>query len=269
MRTNIVTIRGKHRVILERVYDLVLPRLTGKKVRDVRVGLALMAVELDDSSIGVTYVLRKETGDVCKAIPHGGNLVGIPAEEIAAWVLKSNNVLATAMGLAVINSQVEFDKLAQDKNSDDRDAVFSIEIQPTDTIGVIGHIGPVIVRLNGKVKRMIIFERGEDIPDHVYPESAQPELLPECQAVFVTSASLINGTLENLLKYCTNARDVVMVGSSTPLYPEAFSGTGVTVLAGTRWLSVNKDAIFADISQCAGMKQLIKHGQKISVRVQG
>ena len=146
--------------------------------------------------------------------------------------------------------------------------MFSVEIRPTDTIGIIGHIGPVVSRLSGKVNRMIIFERGETKTSQIYPESAQPELLPECQVVFITSASLINSTLENLLDYCTNARDVVMVGSSTPLYPHAFNGTKVTVLAGTKWLSANREAIFADISRCAGMKQIIKYGQKISVLVE-
>ncbi len=254
-------------MILENVYTLALPRLTGKKIKEVRVGLALMGVELDDGSIGVTYVLRKEIDDVCASLPQSGTIVGMPAEEIAKWALQGKGVIAKAMGLAVLNSVADFDNLEQDNNPDDPDAVFSVEIRPADTIGIIGHIGPVISRLNGKVNRMIIFERGETTTSRIYPESAQPELLPECQVVFITSASLINGTLENLLDYCTNARDVVMVGSSTPLYPNAFKGTNVTVLAGTRWLSSNRDAIFTEISQCAGMKQLIKYGQKISIFV--
>lgn len=254
-------------MILERVYELAMPRLIGKKVKDIRIGLALMAVELDDGSIGVTYVLRNEVGDVCTAIPHGGKLEGTPAEEVALWALKSNNVIAVAMGLAVLNAVAEFDTLEQMNDLDNQDAVFSVEIRPTDTIGVIGHIGPVIARLNGKVERLLIFERGEDTSDSVCPESSQPELLPECQVVFVTSSTLINGTLENLLEHCTHARDIVMVGSSTPLYPEAFRGTGVSVLAGTKWLPENKDAIFSGISQCSGIKQLIKHGQKISVKI--
>ena len=54
---------------------------------------------------------------------------------------------------------------------------------------------------------------------------------------------------------------------STPLYPEAFTGTGVSVLSGTRWLSSEKEPILAGVSQCAGIKQLMKYGQKISVKV--
>lgn len=254
-------------MILEKVYELALPRLIGKKLKDVRIGLSLMAIELDNGSVGVTYVLKNEIGDVCSAIPNVESLLGLPAEEVARWALKNNNVLTTALGLAVLNAVAEFDILELDKDSNNSDAVFSVAINPTDTVGVIGHIGPVISKLKGKVKQTIIFERGDNLPASVYNESRQPELLPECQLVFVTSSTLINGTLENLLTYCPNARDIVMVGSSTPLYPTAFSKTGVTVLAGTKWLSENKEAIFKAIGQSAGMKQLIKYGQKISVKI--
>lgn len=254
-------------MILERVYDLAQPKLAGKKIREVRVGLGLMAVELDSGSIGVTYVLRRETGHACTALPQAGSLIGTPAEEIAGWALQGKNVITVAMGIAVLNSVAEFDKLEQDNSPHDADAAFSAEIKPEDTIAIIGHIGPLIASLKNKTRRLLVFERGEGITGQVYPESAQPELLPECQVVFVSSTSLINGTLENLLKYCTGARDVVMVGSSTPLYPEAFSGSGVTVLSGTRWLSSNSEAILTGISQCMGIQKLMKYGQKISVRV--
>lgn len=252
-------------MILERVCDSAQPALAGRKVREVRVGLELMAVELDDGSIGVTYVLRKETVHACMAVPQAGSLVGMDAKEMAAWALQGGSVITAAMGLAVLNCVAGFDKLERIENPGGADAVFSAEIHPGDTVGIVGHIGPVISRVKGKVRRLIIFERGEG--HAVHPESDQPELLPECDVVFITSSSLINGTLENLLPYCTKARDVVMVGSSTPLYPEAFCGSNVTVLSGTRWPAKNRDAILANIAQCGGMKQLIRYGEKLSVRV--
>ncbi|SFH09885.1 hypothetical protein SAMN05660649_03852 [Desulfotomaculum arcticum] len=254
-------------MILERVYDSARPRLAGKKISEVRVGLNLMAVELDDGSIGVTYVLKNEIGHSCTALPHGGSLAGMPAGEVAGWALEGKNVIDVAMGLAVLNSAAEFERLEQENNPHSTDAVFAVEIQPSDTVGVIGHIGPVIANLEGKVRRLLIFERGEQASGLYYPETAQPQLLPECQVVFVSSTSLINKTLEKLLKFCTNTRDVVMVGASTPLYPDAFSGSGVTVLSGTRWLSSNRNAILTGISQCAGMRQIIRYGRKMSVKV--
>ncbi len=254
-------------MIIEKVYEAALPGLQGKSVKEIRIGLSLLAVELDDGSIGVTYVLRKEIDEVCEAIQSNEKLEGALAEEIGKWALQGHNVIKKAIGLAVLNSVADFKKLEQEKDANNLDAVFSAEIKPDDTVGVVGHIGPVITKLYGKVKRLIIFERGQPEPSNVYPESAQPELLPECQVVFVTSATLINGTLDGILSHCKNAREVIMVGSSTPMYPQAFRGTKVTALAGTRWLPSNRDMIFTGISHCSGMKQLIKNGQKVTVRI--
>ena len=255
-------------MILERIYDLALPRLEGKKIREVRIGLGLMAVELDSGQIGVTYVLRGEVGHGCGLLPQGGNFIGTPAREIAGWALQGKNVITVALGLAVLNSVAEFDKLEMKQVPQDPDAAFATEVRPGDTVGIVGHIGPLVFRLKSRARRLFIFERGEDVAGEVYPESAQPKLLPECQVDFISSTSIINRTLENLLQYCNKAREVVMVGSSTPLYPEAFSGTGVTVLSGTRWLPEYREAILAGISQCLGIRQLIKYGRKISVRVE-
>ena len=254
-------------MILERIYDMAIPRLEGRTLKEVRIGLELMVVELDNGLIGVTYVLRKEIGHACVALPQAGKLIGKPAELLARGALQGNNVIVVALGLAVLNSVAQFDKLEQVNNSRGADAAFAVEILPTDTVGIIGHIGPLITNLKGKVHRLLIFERGDGMSSQVYSESAEPELLPECQVVFISSTSLINKTLEKVLEYCSNARDIVMVGSSTPLYPTAFCGSGVTVLSGTRWLASNREAILNDISQCAGMKQLIKYGQKYSVKV--
>jgi uncharacterized protein (DUF4213/DUF364 family) len=255
-------------MILELAYEMAGPSLKNRMIADVRIGMGLMAVALDNGLIGVTYVLNSEIQHGCSVIPQAGNLMGMKAEDVAEWAVKGDNVISRALGLAVLNSVAELEETEPGMDHRDADAVFAADIRPGDTIGVIGHIGPVIARLQGRENRILVFERDESKgTEGTYPESAQPQLLPECQIVFVTSSSLINGTLEVLLKCCTHARDIVMVGSSTPLYPRAFSGTGVTALSGTIWLPENGQNILAGVSQCAGIKQLMKFGRKVSVKV--
>lgn len=255
-------------MILSRIYDSARPRLAGKRIKEARIGLELMVVELDDGSIGVTYVLRNEAGHVCESFPQAGSLVGMPAADVAGWALQSNNVVAAAMGLAVLNAVAEYDRLATDVNARGADAALAVETKPDETVGIVGQIGPLIAQLEGKVRRLLVFERDGRAAGQVYPESAQPELLPQCQVVFISSTAIINRTLENLLPYCANARDVVLVGASTPLYPEAFRGTGVTVLSGTRWLTAGRDAVFTGVSQGGCLRQIIRYGQKMSVKVE-
>lgn len=256
-------------MILKNVLKSASGRLRGKKIKDVRIGLGLMAVELDDGSIGVTYVLRDDIGDCCTAFSRGGNLIGTPATRVARWAVEGKDVLSVAMGMAVMNSAADFGRLERIDARGEADAVFSVGVRPSETVGVIGHIGPVIAGLKGRVKKIYVFERGEDVPPGIRPESDEPKLLPKCKVVFISSTSLINDTLESrVLGHCTGARDIVMVGTSTPLYPDAFAGSGVTVLAGTRWLPAHGKEILEGVSQGAGIRELIEYGEKISVRVE-
>lgn len=254
-------------MILERIYAFAMPRLLGRTIKDVRIGLELLAIELDNGQVGVTYVLKNEIGHTCQTFSNAGSLIGMNAVDLAKWSVIGEDVISRSIGLAVCNSVVQIDELNIPQDISGVDAVMAVNIQPEDTIGIVGYIGPVISRLQEKKNQLLIFERDQGKGDNTYPEKSQSEFLPKCQVVFITSSTLINGTLEKLLSYCMNAREVVMVGSSTPLCPNAFKGTGVTVLSGTIWPPKNSDQIFTGVSQCAGMRQLIKHGQKVSVKV--
>lgn len=47
-------------MLFEKIYQIALPSLKVKRIKEVRIGLGLLAVELNDSSLGVSYVLRDE-----------------------------------------------------------------------------------------------------------------------------------------------------------------------------------------------------------------
>ena len=95
----------------------------------------------------------------------------------------------------------------------------------------------------------------------------QSRLLPACDIVILSGTTLINQSLEQLLEWCAKAREIVLVGSSTPMYPEAFKGTGVTRLAGSWWDSEKKDEIFKKISLAGGIRHLSETMIKKSVQV--
>ena len=81
-------------MILERIYEVAKPRLAGRRVIDIRIGLHLIAVELDGGPIGVTYVLRNETGHNCPDLSQAGNINRDVCDEIATWVLKGVKMLS-------------------------------------------------------------------------------------------------------------------------------------------------------------------------------
>lgn len=78
---------------------------------------------------------------------------------------------------------------------------------------------------------------------------------------------MINQTIDGLLEMCSKAREIVMVGSSTPMFPDGFKGTNITVLAGAWWNNEDKEKLFRSISLACGISHIQKSILKKAVRV--
>ncbi len=96
----------------------------------------------------------------------------------------------------------------------------------------------------------------------------QAELLPKCDIVILTGTTVINETIDNILKICSNAKAIIMIGPSTPMFPEAFKNTNIKVLAGSWWGNDDKEDLFKLISIAGGIMQINKFMIKKAVPVE-
>ncbi|WP_050742088.1 DUF364 domain-containing protein [Symbiobacterium thermophilum] len=264
-------------MLLERVLEAAAPALRGHRIRAARAGARIVGVVLDDGRFGAGYHLPGERarGLLDDAAPAGLRtcadpgagleaVPGQPALEVARRCLLGESAFRRALGVAICNAAADPDPA---RCLVDPDAAAAVPARPTDTVGFVGYVGSVVRRVQAEAARTIIFDRSQEDGEDVYPESLQPELLPRCDLVFITGSALINRTLERLLTYCTRAREVVLIGPSTPLYPEAFLGSGVTVLAGFRWQVADPDAALEQVAAGAHFKHL-KGRTSVTLRVE-
>ncbi len=251
-------------MLFETIYQQALPSLEGKRIKDVLIGLGLLVVELDDGSLSVSYVLRDELSPGCSVMPIEKPLRGMDAKEMAEWAITYDNPLLTSLGLAVLNSVVDHSEIEQSSSHNDLFKMFKKD----DRVGMIGFIEPMIKQIKAVTsKKTFIFDSSRENSNDIYPDTLQKELLPQCDIVMITGTTTINHTLDSVLEYSSNAREIILIGTSTPLYPDAFSDTKVTRLAGSLWLKENRDRIFTMIGEGRGMKSLMKYGKKVTVKV--
>jgi uncharacterized protein (DUF4213/DUF364 family) len=245
------------------IYQQALPALEGRSIKDARLGLGLLAVELDNGALAVSYVLRDELPPGCGVMPIEQPLRGMEAKEMAAWTVEYDNPLLTSLGVAVLNSVVDHTEIEQLSRDD-----FLTLLQPGDQVGMVGLIEPVINPIRRiTTKKLYIFDRSRESSTDIYPETRQKDLLPQCDVVFITGTATINHTLDSLLAYASNAREIILIGTSTPLFPDAFRATAVTQLAGSLWSKANRDAIFTLIGEGRGIKSLMRYGTKVTIKV--
>lgn len=243
--------------LMDRVLAAAAPCLAGKTVEELVVGISLIGCCLSDGSVGVSYVMREELPNGCSAFPFAQKAEGRPAGEIAGWVVSGADDVQRAIGAAVLDAASQSVSGIPDDEKTDRP--FGVAVGRGDTVGMVGYIRPVAAQIKAMAGKLAVFDHGVYLrggaPD-VYPTEQESRLLPDCDVVILSGTTTINGTIDSLLKLCGKAREIVLVGTSTPMFPEGFRDTKVTRLAGAWWRNESRREIFKLISLAAGISSM-------------
>ncbi len=176
----------------------------------------------------------------CRAIPGVGTLAGRPLNELAS-LAQSWNPAETAIGVAAINAHFNrYDLQAPHQNGLD---VFAAIDAP---VAVIGRFPGLAERLRQPLVVEQFPKEGE------FASVAAPRLMARCEAAAVTSSTLVNRTLEGLLRARGTAR-FALVGPGTPMAPQLHA-YGIEVLSGL--VVEDVDQVVALVGEGAGVKAI-------------
>ena len=209
------------------IIDLLSEQATEHRINNVRIGLGYTAVTLDDGRTGVAYTFRQSLQGGCTVFMGIRPLAGKPAYDLLQ-LLNSHERIEAAVGLATANALANV-KPSQALAGDVLDA---LQLRQSDKVGMIGYFAPLLRPLKAAVATVEIFEEQHNANSDTFPPEAAHDRLSSCDIALITSTSLINHSLDYLLDAAQSCRDIVLLGSSTPLLPEAFRDTPVTYLSG-------------------------------------
>lgn len=103
---------------------------------------------------------------------------------------------------------------------------------------VIGAISPVL-GLKGRKKPFNVIKidprtlKGDEIRFYA-PPGKTAEIVPKADVLVITGTTLINGTLEGILRLARPDTHVVVMGPTANILPQAFFKRGVNVLGGDK-----------------------------------
>lgn len=232
-------------MVTQNIIDEALRRCGSKTIMDVRAGLGYTSVLLSDGGCGLAYTFRNDLGACCTSMEKAGKLIGMNAEEVIPWLMDKNRLKA-AIGLATANAVFNLNVEGYGHGN----VVDEISIESSDTFGMIGEFRPILAKVRAKAKQVYVFEQKPNLSEGLYSEQQIPEFLPQCSVIVITSTSIINHTIDEILPYCTNAKQVCLVGPSTPLIPELFRALPITLLAGV--VVTNAELLLQIVSQGGG-----------------
>jgi len=249
-------------VRLPRVRALHLPR---PETLDTRRG-EFCALELEDGSIGLSYVLL---GDTLVRLHGEVDRRGLAGADPLALARRyaSEGGHAKTLGFAAANALTRclFDR-ARFRPGDAADSIGQMDPRPGDHVGMIGLFTPLVGRILSSGARLTVLELKADLAGDRdgYRVTLDPAELATCTKVVSTSTLLLNDTLDRILAGCPGARWFAMIGPSAGCLPDGLFARGVTLVGGT-WVR-DREAFTAAL--VAG-EPLGAHASKFALTARG
>ncbi len=218
------------KTVQQRLIDHLKTQAASATVTDVRIGLGYTAVRLDTGHAGVAWTPKEMAGG-CTHMRSAGTLSGRRTAEVLAMLGDPQSALSRAVGLAAANALLA----AGPRPAASREEVVSsLGITADDRVAMVGYFAPVVARLQKIGCRLDVVE--------LNPFNGEGTLTPEqgrgalsaCTVAVITGTSLINGTFDTVCGQLGDPRAAVLLGPSSPLCGQAFSGTPITHVAGSR-----------------------------------
>lgn len=245
--------------VVQRIVAILGQRERAARVSEVRIGLGYTAVMLADSRTGVAYTFRDEAGGGCTVFDGLRPISGRSALDLVA-LLESTDPIEAAVGLACANALMN----RSSPRFVSGDILAQIDLERDDDVAMVGHFRPLVTGLRQRARSLTILERVTEPQGEIRPAEEAEELLPQCQVALITATSIINHTIDRLLHWARKCREIVVLGASTPLLPEAFQNANVTMLSG---VVVNEpEKVLRIVSEGGGMRLFSPHVQKVCWR---
>jgi uncharacterized protein (DUF4213/DUF364 family) len=230
------------------------------EVADLRIGLGYTAALLEDGRLGLAYTFRREAEGGCTVDLESRPLAGRRVSDLVPFTM-SDNPIDAAVGLACANALTNI----RGEGQSEGDILDHLDLGPRDDVGMVGLFGPLVHRLRQRARSLTIFERVSHREEGVRPAAEAIEILPRCSVALITSTTILNHTIERLLGVARGCRVVALLGASTPLVPEVFTGTAITLLSGV--VAREPGLILRVVSEGGGMRMFKRHVRKVVLPV--
>jgi len=224
------------------------------------------ALELEDGSLGLAFVLLGDTLEQLRAGREGFGLAGADALALARRYAQVDAVERT-LGFAAANALTRcfFDRAGYVPEAS-ADSIGQLDPQAGERIGMIGLFTPIVERIVKSGAELVVVELKPGLAGERggYRVTLDPTELASCAKVVSTTTLLLNDTLDAMLAHCRAARWFAMIGPSAGCLPDDLFARGVTLVGGS-WVN-NRDG-FVD-ALCRG-EPTSRHTRKFSIAAAG
>ena len=228
--------RFAERASLPRVRKLHLPPA---EMANTKAG-EFCAIELEDGSLGLSYVLLDASSRhlLAQRGDPGLGLEGIDTLSLAREFAGAPGA-RRALGFAAVNALTRclFDR-AGFVPADSGDSIGALAPAAGDHVGMIGLFPPLVRGIVSSGAKLTVVELRPDLAGERegYRVTLDRNELATCNKVVATSTMLLNDSLDAMLAVCRHAKSFALIGPGAGCLPDPLFARGVTFVGGT-WIT--------------------------------
>ncbi len=242
-----------------RLYDVMAEKARQVRIVHLCLGIGYTAVTLDDGGIGVAYTYF-DAKSGCTLINDYQDFEGRPAVDLLA-LIENRDYLERSMALALVNAlnQARIRHLSADQNNDV--LLKSLGIAAGSKVAMVGFIKPLATLLASMGAEVAVIDEFRQMGSKA---DFYSRLSHWADAALVTSTTVINNTMEEVVEQAGPAVKIALLGPSTPVVAEAFSAwPAIKALAGV--VPLDAPAVLKAVRHGLGTPYLHRYCNKVTL----
>ncbi len=215
-------------------------------IERIAVGLFFTGAKLSNGAGGVSYTPVKDIPQAVCCPSSAGRIFdpvkikGMKAADVLA-ALSSDEPIKAAIAIATLNalSAICWERGLNDnyRIQMNTDAVDVVRMPAESSVAVIGAFVPILRKLKTRGGRWWVIEQDpqtlkSDEMDHFIPADRSDETIAAADVLIVTGVTLVNHTLEPILKAARPDAEIAVVGPTASMLPDALFESGARVVGG-------------------------------------
>lgn len=234
------TIASEFRVMVQYIADnLPLPAIESLYIpppdaADTKNG-EFGAITLKDGTVGLVYLLLSDTLANMQPLSLSKRLVGKSPAELAL-AIESDDEIERALAVGAFNAISQLIFRQSDYPLDfTTNALDEIDFSNKDRVGMIGFFPPLVQRLRERSIPLMVLELKKELValEDNFEVTLDPGRLSECNKIICTATTILNGSIDQVLKACDSQAQIAVIGPTAGFLPDPLFDRGVDLVGGS------------------------------------
>ncbi|MHA1675065.1 MAG: Rossmann-like domain-containing protein [Promethearchaeota archaeon] len=216
------------------IKEIFIPKYSVASPKKASFGL----IQLEGGAAGIIYLSLSPTFLEQAVDLDVMAFIGKDPFEIAQWLVdpKSSD-LQKGLALGTINAMSSnFFEQSGFPLDFATNSMGNLSLIETDHVGMVGYFPPLVKQIGERQILLTVIEKKKAlVQSHPNWEvTLNPASLKKCNKVIITSTTILNNTLDDILKYCAGAEFISVIGPTAGFIPDPLFKRGVHILGGTK-----------------------------------